>query len=137
MRYDGGARRCGWFDAALLRRSVQINGVSGMCITKLDVMDGLETIKICTSYTLDGRTVDIFPVGAEDAARCQPIYEEMAGWSESTVGAKSLAALPANAPALRDGLHHARSPFRQGNHRRQGMCHRLRSQNRPGSFRHL
>jgi adenylosuccinate synthase len=95
----GRARRCGWFDAALLRRSVQINGVSGMCITKLDVMDGLETIKICTSYTLDGRTVDIFPVGAEDAGRCQPIYEEMPGWSESTVGAKSLAALPANARA--------------------------------------
>ena len=95
----GRARRCGWFDAALLRRSTQINGVSGMCITKLDVMDGLETIKICTGYTLDGRTVDIFPVGAEDAARCQPIYEEMPGWSESTVGAKSLAALPANARA--------------------------------------
>ncbi|GAB2862687.1 adenylosuccinate synthase [Pseudoduganella ginsengisoli] len=95
----GRARRCGWFDAALLRRSTQINGVSGMCITKLDVMDGLETIKICTGYTLDGRTVDIFPVGAEDAARCQPIYEEMPGWTESTVGAKSLAALPANARA--------------------------------------
>jgi len=95
----GRARRCGWFDAALLKRSVQINGVTGMCLTKLDVLDGLETLKICTGYKLDGKTVDIFPVGAEDAGRCQPIYEEMPGWKESTVGAKSLAALPANARA--------------------------------------
>jgi len=95
----GRARRCGWFDAALLRRSVQINGVSGMCLTKLDVLDGLESLKLCTGYKLDGKEVDIFPVGAEDAARCEPIYEEMPGWSESTVGAKSLAALPANARA--------------------------------------
>jgi adenylosuccinate synthase len=95
----GRARRCGWFDAALLRRSVQINGVSGMCLTKLDVLDGLESLKLCTGYKLDGKTVDIFPVGAEDAARCEPIYEEMPGWSEVTVGAKSLAALPANARA--------------------------------------
>lgn len=95
----GRARRCGWFDAALLRRSVQINGVSGMCLTKLDVLDGLESLRLCTGYKLDGKTVDVFPVGAEDAARCEPIYEEMAGWKESTVGAKSLAALPANARA--------------------------------------
>ena len=95
----GRARRCGWFDAALLRRSVQINGVSGMCLTKLDVLDGLETLKLCTGYKLDGRDVDIFPVGSEDAARCEPVYEEMAGWKESTVGAKSLAELPATARA--------------------------------------
>ncbi len=95
----GRARRCGWFDAALLRRSVQINGVSGMCLTKLDVLDGITSLKLCTGYELDGRTVDIFPVGAEDAGRCVPIYEEMPGWTESTVGAKSLAALPANARA--------------------------------------
>jgi len=95
----GRARRCGWFDAALLRRSVQINGVSGMCLTKLDVLDGLETLKLCTGYTIDGQHVDIFPVGAEEAARCVPIYEEMPGWTESTVGAKSLAALPATARA--------------------------------------
>jgi adenylosuccinate synthase len=94
----GRARRCGWFDAALLRRSVQINGVSGMCLTKLDVLDGLETLRLCTGYKLDGRDVDIFPVGAEDAARCEPVYEDMPGWSDSTVGAKSLAALP---PAAR------------------------------------
>lgn len=95
----GRARRCGWFDAALLRRSVQINGVSGMCLTKLDVLDGLETLRLCTGYQLDGRLVDVFPVGAEDAGRCQPVYEEMPGWSESTVGAKSLAALPSAARA--------------------------------------
>jgi adenylosuccinate synthase len=95
----GRARRCGWFDAALLKRSVQINGVSGMCLTKLDVLDGVETLKLCTGYLIDGKPVDIFPVGAEDAARCEPVYEEMPGWSESTVGAKSMDALPANARA--------------------------------------
>ncbi len=95
----GRARRCGWFDAALLKRSIQINGVTGMCLTKLDVLDGLDQLRLCTGYKLDGRTVDIFPVGAEDAARCEPIYEEMPGWKESTVGAKSMAALPANARA--------------------------------------
>ncbi len=95
----GRARRCGWFDAALLRRSVQINGVTGMCITKLDVLDGIESLKLCTGYTIDGVAVDIFPVGAEEAAKCVPVYEEMPGWKESTVGAKSLADLPAAARA--------------------------------------
>lgn len=93
----GRARRCGWFDAALLKRSIQINGVTGMCLTKLDVLDGLESLQLCTGYKLDGKIVDIFPVGAEDAARCEPVYEEMPGWKESTVGAKSLDALPVNA----------------------------------------
>lgn len=93
----GRARRCGWFDAALLKRSVQINGVSGMCLTKLDVLDGVETLKLCTGYKLGGKIVDIFPVGAEEAAMCEAIYEEMPGWSESTVGAKSMEALPENA----------------------------------------
>ena len=95
----GRARRCGWFDAALLRRSVQINGVSGMCLTKLDVLDGLESLKLCTGYTLEGRKLDVFPVGAEDAARCEPVYETMPGWKASTVGAKTMEALPANARA--------------------------------------
>jgi len=95
----GRARRCGWFDAALLRRSVQINGVTGMCLTKLDVLDGIETLKLCTGYMLDGRKVDVFPVGAEEAAACQPIYEEMPGWTDSTVGAKTMEELPANARA--------------------------------------
>jgi len=93
----GRARRCGWFDAALLKRSVQINGVSGMCITKLDVLDGIETLQICTGYILDGKLVDIFPSGAEDASRCQPVYESMPGWTETTVGAKTMEALPLNA----------------------------------------
>ena len=95
----GRPRRCGWFDAALLRRSVQINGVSGMCLTKLDVLDGLASLQLCTGYKIDGKHVDIFPVGAEDAGRCVPVYEELPGWTESTVGAKTLAALPANARA--------------------------------------
>ncbi len=95
----GRARRCGWFDAALLRRSVQINGVSGMCLTKLDVLDGLDTLKLCTGYKLNGKVVDIFPVGAEEAAACEPIYEEMPGWKEPTVGAKTMDALPATARA--------------------------------------
>lgn len=95
----GRARRCGWFDAALLKRSVQINGVSGICLTKLDVLDGLDKLELCTGYRLGGKTVDIFPVGAEEADACEPIYEEMPGWKDSTVGVKSLAALPANARA--------------------------------------
>jgi adenylosuccinate synthase len=95
----GRARRCGWFDAALLRRSVQINGVSGMCLTKLDVLDGIDTLKICTGYTLAGRKLNVFPVGAEDAAGCEPVYEEMPGWKESTVGVKAMGGLPANARA--------------------------------------
>jgi adenylosuccinate synthase len=95
----GRPRRCGWFDAALLKRSVQINGVSGICLTKLDVLDGVASLKICTGYKIGGKTVDIFPVGAEDAARCEPIYEEMPGWSVSTVGVKSMDGLPANALA--------------------------------------
>jgi adenylosuccinate synthase len=78
---------------------VQINGVSGMCLTKLDVLDGLESLQLCVGYKLDGKAIDIFPVGAEDAAGCEPIYEEMPGWAESTVGTKSLDALPANARA--------------------------------------
>lgn len=95
----GRARRCGWFDAALLKRSVQINGVSGICLTKLDVLDGFDSLKLCTGYMLDGEKIDIFPVGAEDAAACEPIYEEMQGWKESTVGVQSLDGLPQNARA--------------------------------------
>ncbi|MBV8046258.1 MAG: adenylosuccinate synthase [Paludibacterium sp.] len=95
----GRPRRCGWFDAALLKRSIQINGVSGLCVTKLDVMDGLETINLCVGYKLDGETVDIFPVGADAVAACEPIYETLPGWSESTVGLKRWDDLPANARA--------------------------------------
>ena len=95
----GRARRCGWFDAAALKRSIQINGVSGLCVTKLDVLDGLEEMKICTGYKIDGRFSDILPVGADDLERCEPVYESMPGWSETTVGVKTLDGLPAAARA--------------------------------------
>jgi adenylosuccinate synthase len=95
----GRPRRCGWFDAAALKRSIQINGVSGLCVTKLDVLDGVETLKLCVGYRLDDRMSDILPVGAEDLARCEPVYEELPGWSESTVGRKSRGELPKNALA--------------------------------------
>jgi len=95
----GRPRRCGWFDAAVLRRSIQINGISGLCITKLDVLDGLETIKMGVGYRVNGAILDIFPAGADASKDCQPIYEEMPGWSESTVGVARLEDLPANARA--------------------------------------
>ena len=95
----GRARRCGWFDAAALKRSIQINGVSGLCVTKLDVLDGMETLRLCTGYKVAGGYSDILPVGAETLAECEPVYEEMPGWSESTVGIKEYAALPAAARA--------------------------------------
>ncbi|CAB1369943.1 adenylosuccinate synthase [Denitratisoma oestradiolicum] len=95
----GRARRCGWFDAAALKRSIQINGVSGLCVTKLDVLDGVEELKICTGYRINGAVSDILPVGADDLACCEPIYEVLPGWKESTVGVKTLAELPANARA--------------------------------------
>jgi adenylosuccinate synthase len=90
----GRARRCGWFDAAALKRSIQVNGVSGLCITKLDVMDGMETVQICIGYRIGDVVHDIFPVGAEALEQCEPIYEEMPGWSESTVGIKRYEDLP-------------------------------------------
>ena len=93
----GRPRRCGWFDAAALKRSIQINGVSGLCVTKLDVLDGMETLRLCTGYKLAGGTSDILPVGAETLAECEPIYEDMPGWSESTVGIKEYDKLPAAA----------------------------------------
>ncbi|CAG9167517.1 MULTISPECIES: adenylosuccinate synthase [Cupriavidus] len=90
----GRPRRTGWLDAAALKRSVQINGVSGLCLTKLDVLDGLESIKLCVGYTLDGKTVDILPRGSDAVARCEPVYEEFPGWNESTFGVKAWDALP-------------------------------------------
>jgi len=95
----GRPRRCGWFDAAVLRRSIQINGISGLCITKLDVLDGLEKVKMGVGYHVNGATLDIFPAGADASKDCRPIYEEMPGWSESTVGVARLEDLPANARA--------------------------------------
>lgn len=93
----GRARRCGWFDAAALKRAVQINGVSGLCITKLDVMDGMEEIKICVGYIRDGKEYDILPFGSDLVVNCEPVYETMPGWKESTAGLKTYAELPVNA----------------------------------------
>lgn len=93
----GRARRCGWFDAALLKRSAQVNGLSGLCITKLDVLDGLEWLELCTGYMLDGQQTDILPMGADEIAKCVPIYERMQGWSESTVGVTNYELLPVEA----------------------------------------
>ncbi|HXF47437.1 MAG TPA: adenylosuccinate synthase [Burkholderiaceae bacterium] len=93
----GRPRRCGWFDAAALRRSVQLNGTTGLCITKLDVLDGLPTVKLCTGYRFDGAITDILPFGADEVARCEPVYEEFPGWSESTFGARRWDDLPAGA----------------------------------------
>ena len=90
----GRPRRCGWFDAAALKRSVQINGVSGLCVTKLDVLDGMETLQIARGYRVAGEYLDILPVGAEELAECEPIYEEVPGWSQSTLGARKLQDLP-------------------------------------------
>jgi adenylosuccinate synthase len=90
-------RRCGWFDAAALRRSARINGLTGLCITKLDVLDGIDSLDICTGYKLDGKVVDMLPVGADDVARCEPIYETVPGWTETTFGVKTWEGLPKNA----------------------------------------
>jgi len=95
----GRPRRTGWFDAAALKRSIQINGVSGLCITKLDVLDGVEAVKICIGYEVEGEMSDILPVGAEELERCVPVYEELPGWMESTVGVKTYKGLPKPARA--------------------------------------
>jgi len=93
----GRARRCGWFDAVALRRAVQLNSVSGLCITKLDVLDGLDTIRLCVGYNCEGKESLTPPAGAEALANCAPVYVEMAGWKESTVGVRDYDGLPANA----------------------------------------
>jgi adenylosuccinate synthase len=93
----GRPRRCGWFDASALKRAVQLNGVTGLCITKLDVLDGLDTVRVAVGYKVNGETRDILPVGAEALAICEPIYEEHPGWTESTVGIKKFDGLPVNA----------------------------------------
>ncbi len=93
----GRARRCGWLDAAALKRSILINGVSGLCITKLDVLDGLKEIQVCVGYELEGRKIDILPLDADEIAACKPIYETFPGWTESTVGLTQWDQLPLNA----------------------------------------
>jgi adenylosuccinate synthase len=93
----GRPRRCGWFDAVSMRRSAEINGLSGLCITKLDVLDKLSHIKICTGYQIDEDLIDVFPSGAHELVGCVPVYEELPGWEESTVGAADWESLPKNA----------------------------------------
>ena len=93
----GRPRRTGWLDAAALKRSIQINGLTGLCITKLDVLDGIKTIRLCVGYKLDGKTLDVLPRGAEAVARCEPIYEDFAGWTDSTVGITDWNKLPKTA----------------------------------------
>jgi adenylosuccinate synthase len=95
----GRPRRCGWIDVAALRRSFQLNGVDGQCITKLDVLDTLPEIRLCVGYMFDGTRIDLIPTGADAVARCTPIYETMPGWNESTVGARTFDELPAAARA--------------------------------------
>jgi len=93
----GRARRCGWLDAAALKRSMIINGISGLCITKLDVLDGLQEIKVCTGYRLDGQLIDILPLDADDIARCEPVFETFSGWTESSAGLTHWEDLPVKA----------------------------------------
>jgi adenylosuccinate synthase len=93
----GRKRRCGWFDAVMVRQAVKVGGIDGIALTKLDVLDGLPEIKVCVGYNLDGERLDHLPAGTAAQARCQPIYKTMEGWTESTHGARSWAQLPATA----------------------------------------
>lgn len=100
----GRPRRCGWLDTVALKRACDVNSLTSLCITKLDVLDGLEEIKICTQYKLNGELISRPPYGADDFARCEPIYESMPGWTDSTAGIRELSALPANAKAYLDRI---------------------------------
>jgi adenylosuccinate synthase len=93
----GRARRCGWFDAVLVRQTVRTSGIDGLAVTKLDILDGFDEIKVCVGYRLDGRDIDYLPAGEQAQARVEPIYETIAGWKEPTAGARSFAQLPAQA----------------------------------------
>ena len=90
----GRERRCGWFDAVLMRRSRQVNGLTSLCLTKLDVLDGLQELKICNGYQYKGKTLSVAPIGADALSACEPIYETMPGWSDTTVGCQSVDDLP-------------------------------------------
>jgi len=93
----GRKRRCGWFDAVMVRQAIKFGGIDGIALTKLDVLDGFSKLDVCVGYRLDGETIDYLPAATALQARVEPIYEEMAGWSDSTRGAKSWAELPAQA----------------------------------------
>ena len=93
----GRKRRCGWFDAVLVRQSVAVSGVTGIALTKLDVLDGFDTLQICVGYKIGEQTFDYLPAHAQDQAKAQPIYESIEGWHDTTAGARSWAELPAQA----------------------------------------
>jgi adenylosuccinate synthase len=93
----GRKRRCGWFDAVLVRQMVKTSGIDGIALTKLDVLDGLKTIRISVGYRLDGRTIDYFPAAQGAQRRVEPIYEDLEGWTDSTAGARTWNDLPAQA----------------------------------------
>jgi len=93
----GRKRRCGWFDSVLVRQAVAVGGVTGIALTKLDVLDTLETVKVCTGYMLDGKKIDYLPAHAADQMRVESVYEEIKGWCDTTQGARSWADLPARA----------------------------------------
>ena len=93
----GRKRRCGWFDACLVRQVVKVSGIDGIALTKLDVLDGFDEIKVCVGYDLDGERIDSLPAGTNAQARVKPIYESFEGWTQSTRGARSWAELPAQA----------------------------------------
>jgi adenylosuccinate synthase len=93
----GRKRRCGWFDAVLVRQAVAVSGVTGIALTKLDVLDTFETIRICTGYKIGGQTFDYLPPLAQDQARAEPVFEEIEGWAGTTAGARSWKQLPAQA----------------------------------------
>jgi len=95
----GRKRRCGWFDAVLVRQSVKISGINGIALTKLDVLDGLDEISVCVGYMLDGKPIDYLPASMGTQARVKPVYEKLAGWAENSAGARSWADLPA--PAIK------------------------------------
>ena len=100
----GRPRRCGWFDAVSVRRAIVNNGVAALAVTKLDVLDGLDTVRVCTGYRVDGTVIDTPPTGAERMARVQPVYEELPGWSESTAGVRDYDGLPATARSYLERL---------------------------------
>jgi adenylosuccinate synthase len=93
----GRARRCGWLDAAALKRSIIINGITGLCMTKLDVLDGLAEVQMCVGYELNGKTIDILPLDADEIVACKPVYETFPGWTETTAGITEWDQLPLNA----------------------------------------
>ncbi|MBM3952372.1 MAG: adenylosuccinate synthase, partial [Rhodospirillales bacterium] len=93
----GRPRRCGWFDAVLVRQAIRVNGIHGIALTKLDVLDGLKMLNVCVGYRLDGQTLDHLPASVTRQARVEPVYETLEGWDASTHGARSWADLPATA----------------------------------------